>query len=247
MLDDVMSERIPRQITLLLRMKMKENTIHTGKYFVYGMDSKIVNEKLKEFRKKSYIDKLGVHFHRKTQNVSEWNIVDELNDSVDDFDLIDIVNIGGGLPVKYKNTSDFSIDAIFDKINNLNTFLKSKNIQLMIEPGRFISGPSVILETSVINVFDKNIILNASVYNSSPDIIVYSIKLLVDKENDSDESGTEYLLKGNTACSMDIFRYKVKFSTSPKVGDKIIFLNAGAYNYCTDFMSLKRLDTVIID
>ena len=62
------------KVNLLLRLKLRENTIRTEKYFVFGMSSEIVNEKLKELRKNKNIEKLGIHFNRKTQNTSEWNL-----------------------------------------------------------------------------------------------------------------------------------------------------------------------------
>ena len=32
-----------------------------------------------------------------------------------------------------------------------------------------------------------------------------------------------------------------------KVGDKIVFLNAGAYTYYADFFNLEKLETVVVD
>ncbi|MBL7169437.1 MAG: decarboxylase, partial [Candidatus Aenigmarchaeota archaeon] len=45
---------------------------------------------------------------------------------------------------------------------------------------------------------------------------------------------------------MDIFRYRVKLK-NPKVGDKIVFLNAGGYNFTTDFCNLPKLDVEFVD
>jgi len=53
------------------------------------------------------------------------------------------------------------------------------------------------------------------------------------------------LIKGKTPCSLDIFRYKVNLP-EVKVGDKIIFLNAGAYNFSTNFCRLNELKTEIV-
>lgn len=240
-------EENKQKIDVLIRTKMKENTIFTGRYYVYGIDTQKTNEIIKQLKQLEYINQLGVHFHRKTQNISEWDIYDEIQDSLTCLDEIDILNIGGGLPVKYKNTGDFSLEHILKKISELKNFLEKNNIQLMIEPGRFIAAPSVQLETQIINKIDKNLIINASVYNSSPDIIIYSIKLLTQNEIESNKSNQQYLIKGNTACSMDIFRYKVYYDKEPKIGDTITFLNAGAYNYHTNFMFLKEIETIIID
>ena len=233
------------RIDLLLRMKLKENTIFTGKYFVFGMNAKTVNEQIKELRKNKNIEKLGVHFHRKTQNVSEWNLVRELNDALsqETFQQIDLINIGGGLPVKYKNTSDKVLESIFKKINELKNFLNEKNIELWLEPGRFLAAQSVKLKTKIISIYDNNVIVNCSIYNTAMDSMLVSIRLLVEQEK---EKGKDYTIKGSTPCSLDIFRYNVKLE-NPKIGEEITFLNAGAYNFSSDFCNLRKLETRIVD
>jgi len=45
---------------------------------------------------------------------------------------------------------------------------------------------------------------------------------------------------------MDLFRYRVYLKDEPKVGGKITFLNAGAYNFSTDFCNLPTIETEII-
>lgn len=234
------------EITVLFRIKMKEFTVRTGRYYVYGMSSDEANKLIKENYDKNYIKKIGIHFHRKTQNISEWSIKEELQDSIGCWDKINIVNIGGGLPIKYKNSSDFNMDYIFNKIKSLKKYLDKKNIELYIEPGRFISGPAVKLECFVTSVVEKTIFVNCSVYNSFPDSIIFNLKLLVSGEIDN-ENIRPYLIKGCTPCSMDIFRYKVRFDKEIKAGDKITFINVGAYNFHTDFMWLEKIKTIIKD
>ena len=56
--------------------------------------------------------------------------------------------------------------------------------------------------------------------------------------------GQPYVIKGITPCSMDLFRYRV-YLNNPKVGDEIVFLNAGAYNFTTNFCDLPELETEI--
>ena len=58
--------------------------------------------------------------------------------------------------------------------------------------------------------------------------------------------GEYYLIKGNSPTRDDIFRYKVRLQ-DPKIGETITFLNAGAYNYTTDFFGYKKLRTIIVD
>jgi ornithine decarboxylase len=232
-------------INLFLRMRMKEYTIKTEKHFVFGMYSSQINELIPKLRKNSKINKLGMHFHRKTQNISEWSLKEELQDVLNENTLrqIDLLNIGGGIPVKYKNYSDDVLPYIFDKIKELKEWLNGYSIELIIEPGRFLAAPCIKLETEIIGINDNTIVVNCSVYNSAMDTFVAHIRLLVEGEL---EKGMQYTIKGCTPDSMDVFRYRA-YLENPKIGDKITFLNAGAYTFSTDFCNLAKLETVIVD
>jgi ornithine decarboxylase len=238
-------EKTKEKIQLLLRLKLKENTIKTEKYFVFGMDSNIVAKKIKELHNHKNISSLGIHFHRKTQNMAEWNLVYELENTFDEeiFKIIDVINIGGGLPSEYANTNVNVFSSIYKKIQELKQFLNKNKIKLVIEPGRFICAPAVKLITKIIAIHDNNIIVNASVYNSDMDALIVPVKLLVEGEL---EKGKSYVIKGITPCSLDLFRYKV-YLDNPKVGDTITFLNAGAYNFTTNFCDLDEIETKIVD
>ncbi len=233
------------KINILLRMRLKEHTIHTGKHYVFGMYSTQIIELIPFLRKKKYISKLGVHFHRKTQNISEWSLKYELENTlpIKILEHIDIVNIGGGIPSKYKNFSADVQKNIFDRIKELRTWLKKYNINMIIEPGRFIAAPSVRLEAEILNIYNNNIIINCSIYNGVMDTFISYIRLVVEGEL---SKGDAYTIKGKTPDSMDIFRYRV-FLKKPKKGDKIVFLNAGAYTFSTDFCGLDPIKTVIVD
>ena len=74
--------------------------------------------------------------------------------------------------------------------------------------------------------------------------ILVPVKLIVEGELEKGE-GKPYVIKGVTPCSMDLFRYRV-YLKEPKVGDKIIFLNAGAYNFSSDFCNLNELETKVV-
>ena len=234
------------EINLLLRMKFQERRISKGKYFVYGMDANTVNKLILELKDNDRIGKLGIHIHRKSQNTSEWAIKEELEESLslEVLKRIDLVNIGGGLPINYRNYTSEVLDYIFSQIQELKSWLKEKNIDLILEPGRFIAGPAVRLVTDILAIHNQDIIVNSSVYQGNTDAIFQdSLKLLIENEK---ESGKSYTIKGKTPCSLDIFRYKV-FLDNPKVGDEIVFLNAGAYNFNTDFCNLKKLKTEIVE
>ena len=61
-------------IDLLIRMKFQEHRITAGKYFIYGMESKKVNDLIFKISNNKLVDKLGIHIHRKSKNVRECEI-----------------------------------------------------------------------------------------------------------------------------------------------------------------------------
>jgi ornithine decarboxylase len=237
------------KINLSLRMKFREHRIGTGKYFVYGMPSAKINEIIKEIKDNKIIEQLGIHIHRKSQNVSEWDIVSDLKDSLnkESLEAINFVNIGGGLPSVYRSSNVEVFEYIFKKLEEAKNWLEEKNIKTWIEPGRFLAAPCIKLETEIIQAYDKNLIINTTIYNCALDNVLTNTKMLVEGELEKNEEGKEFLIKGNSPTRDDIFRYKVKLPEKIKVGDKITFLNAGAYNYTTDFFGYKKLETEIIE
>ena len=252
------------KINLSLRMKFQEHRIGSGKYFVYGMSSKKINEIVSEIgtpigctprnvsnistRGNKFIDKLGIHIHRKSQNTSEWEIKDELIDSLtkESLEKINFVNLGGGLPSVYRSLNTNVFPYIFSKLKDAKIFLDRYNIETYIEPGRFLAGPCIKLETEIIQIQEKNLVVNTTIYNCALDNILTGTKMLVENELPDEGTGDYYLIKGNSPTRDDIFRYKVKLKNQ-KIGDKIIFLNAGAYNYTTDFFGYKKLKTEILE
>ncbi len=236
------------KINLSLRMKFQEHRIGSGKYFVYGMASSKVNDLIRQIRNEGFIDKLGIHIHRKSQNTSEWRIKEEIQDSLDKdvLEKIDFLNFGGGLPIEYRGYTSKVLPYIFSKLVEAKEFLEEYNVESIIEPGRFVAAPAVRLETEIIQIHEKNIILNTTIYNCALDCILTGTKMLVEQELGDEQVGEFYLLKGNSPTRDDIFRYKVKLR-NPKIGDKIVFLNAGAYNYTTDFFGHKKLNTEIVE
>ena len=262
LIDFLTNNPIREKINLLLRLRLKENTVRTEKHFVFGMYSNIVNKRILQIAEDKIlmqsIENLGVHFHRKTQNMAEWNLVYELENDLNKKTLktIKVINIGGGLPSEYANTNTKVINSIKNKILELKKFLKKNKIKTIIEPGRYISAPCTKLVTEIIGIHENNIIVNASVYNTDLDALIVPVKLKIKNEYTKEQAETEkeknnkniqtYTIKGLTPCSLDLFRYKVYLDTK-KVGDKMIFLNAGAYNFASDFCELNKLESEIVE
>jgi len=242
----ILKEVLPKLSTtveLQLRMKIREHTIYTGKHFVFGISAEQVNAEMALLKNNTHISSLGIHFYRKTQNVSEWNFVFELERLLtkETLAVIDTLNVGGGLPSVYANSNVDVLPSIFEKLRELVAWCKKNKIQPMMEPGRFIVAPAVKLETTVIAQYDDTLIVDASIFNGALDTALLNLRLLIEGEQEKDGEGMQdYIIKGCTPDSTDIFRYKVKLPRK-KVGDKIVFLNAGAYTFSTDFCDLKKI------
>ncbi len=236
------------KINLMLRMRLKEHSIHTGKHYVFGMYSDEINKWIPKLRANKNINKLGIHFHRKTQNTNEWSLVDEISESLSEetMNSLDMINIGGGIPVRYKNYSLNLVNSIFKRIKEFRNFLHERSIKMIIEPGRFIAAPPVILETKIKQVIGKTIIVDCSIFNAAMDTFIADTRLLVEGELEDGSFENMYLIKGCTPDSRDILRYKV-YLKNPKKGDFIRFINAGAYNFSTDFCLLEKPENKIID
>jgi ornithine decarboxylase len=231
-----------KKLHLLLRVKLKEMSIRTERYYVFGMSAQTVNKRIEALKQHKNLAGLGVHFHRKTQNVSEWNVIYEIEQMLTKETLqhISWLNIGGGLPSLYANSNVDVEQGILDRISDCKQWLNDQHIEMMVEPGRYIAAPAVTLHTHIIGIHQGTIIVDASVYNSDMDALVVPVKLKVEGEV-SKEQGKPYAIKGSTPCSMDLFRYRV-YLKDPKVGDTITFINAGAYNFSTDFCDLEQLN-----
>src|SRR5271157_3188811 len=167
-LDALLKELKPEdRVDLFLRMRMKERTIKTEKHYVYGMYSSQINRLVKELRDDARIEHLGVHFHRKTMNISEWDLKGEISEVLEKetLEAMDMLDIGGGIPVEYKNYStDALLPGVLDRITELRLWLNNEyGIKLVSEPGRFIAGPCIELDAGVIGINGSTVLINCSV------------------------------------------------------------------------------------
>ena len=82
---------------------------------------KIIDNIIKELKKAHFIKDMVIHFHLKTQNMSEWNILGELEETFDEdfFKTITVMNMGGGIPASYANTNIKVFDNILKKIESV--------------------------------------------------------------------------------------------------------------------------------
>jgi|GEM_PF-2034679 len=182
--------------------------------------------------------KTGVLHHASSQvcDPDAWESkFKELHDFVSDSG-VDIVNLGGGVPVDYSG-SDRHLEGIDGVLKSGISELKSAGCRVICEPGRFIAAPACSLVTRVELLDDEKAVLNASLYSTHIDSILAGIKLPFRRIGVADnETIREYALLGSSLCNLDVFNHSASLPRL-SAGDIIVFDNAGAYNASSEFSS----------
>jgi len=201
--------------------------------------------------------RIGLHNHLLSQNTFPelWTAnLDALAHFVDMLReqglRLDAVDFGGGYPIDYGRGS-LPLEEIATLIAKTTARMRRAypDLRFIFEPGRKVVGESITLVATVAHVKTfrgANVaILDASLYNSSLDTLVVGLHLPVAKIGADDGPKMEYVLRGSTPDSLDVFSRKALL---PKLapGDRIAFLHAGAYSFWSDFISLKKPEHVFI-
>jgi len=257
-------ENMPRKPEVLVRVNTGVTISHPE--LSYSTDSYLgfpiaevmpVFKRLNELRKADKII-VGLHNHLLSQNtfLKLWKknlaaMTDYVEKLKKEGILLDIVDFGGGYPIDYgKETPLFEEVAalIANATGKMSEVFPA--LRFIFEPGRKVVGESITLIGKVIHVKEfkktKVAILNCSVYNSSLDTLIVDLFLPVDKiKEDNKKPLQEYVLRGSTPDSLDIFNKKVKLAEL-NPGDYLAFFHAGAYSLWSDFISLKKPDHLFL-
>lgn len=241
----------------------------SSKHGIYFDQLDEVKKVLKEYELKL----IGIHSHigsgSKPKDWQKWiatidNTLKIVNKEFADYD-IDFVDIGGGLPVAYKE------DEISMPVNEwgkqlTNTFEKfaleyGKDVQLQIEPGRFIVAGSGSLIAQVENVKhtpDYNFIIVNTGLNHNPRPSLYGsfhpISFIGWDEREL-EGEREYVIGGNLCESGDVFTVSDDGTLLPRkfpivhVGDLMVMGMIGAYSYVmkSEYNSMNLPASVMVD
>lgn len=192
---------------------------------------------------------IGLSFHvgSQTKNSNRHiQAIDVCEQLARDYGLC-IIDIGGGFPVDYYQQS-VNLDQFFIPLNDRLQHL-DKSIQVISEPGRFISGPCFTSICSIVGISDRIdarwYYINDGLYGTYSgvafDHIEYNMHVFSD-----DKQCTTSVLTGPTCDSIDVV---VKKAWLPQlnIGDVVVGFNMGAYTYATSttFNSISK--TLIVD
>jgi len=184
-------------------------------------------ERLSEQNGKVLAGISGLHFHTNSE-ASEFSgllaTVRHLTDRIAPlFERLEWVNLGGGY--------------LFDKSGHIEEFeecvetLKGRfGLTVFIEPGTAIVRRSCYLVTSVVDTFvsdGRSVAVLDSSTSHWPEIFEYQFE--PDVIGDIEDGPYEFVLAGATCLAGDLFG-TYAFDTPVRIGDKVIFANAGAYS-----------------
>ncbi|MFS8136595.1 MAG: bifunctional aspartate kinase/diaminopimelate decarboxylase [Thermomonas sp.] len=205
-----------------------------GKESKFGLSAQRVDE-FAELARSLDIRITGMHAHLGSgiETVNHWQeVVDELAGFARRIGTIEILDIGGGLPIPYSDDDEpFDLDAWAEGLAEIKAVHPA--FKLAIEPGRFLVAEAGVLLARASQVIEKdgvlrvgldagmNALIRPALYDAWHDIINLSrLNAVCDGE---------FEVVGPICESSDVFGQRVKLPMTTAPGDVMILADAGAY------------------
>ncbi len=159
-----------------------------------------------------------------------------------------VLNMGGGIPVKYMQESLKIEDVAYYVKGLLRKYFPTPPYELQIEPGRGIVGDQGLMVVSVIGKARRGeenwLYIDAGVFNGLAEALG-GIRYPVYLERDG---GLKRWVIGGVSCdSMDVVAREV-YLPEPEVGDRMFLLSAGAYTtvYASEFNGFPKPEVIAL-
>ena len=174
------------------------------------------------------VDKIeGLHFHTVFSTTDYLPLVETITllkqKLGDKLSQLKWLNLGGG----YLYSQIHNHQPFIDLVKQLKI---EYDLEVYIEPGKTIVGNAGYLITTVIDCFTSDgkiiAVLDTSI-NHNPEVFEYQKKPELLEAND--EGQYSCFLVGSSCLAGDIFG-EYQFESMPKVGDRLVFSNVGAYS-----------------
>lgn len=198
----------------------------------------------KELISKYKLNVIGVHCHIGSGFYTTNNFkkaVQNIIKLASQFENLNFIDIGGGFGVRYsleQNAIDLDLfyNAIADRLDSL-----PKNVELRIEPGKFLVAESTCLLTKVTNVKKSDNVTFIGTDTGMNHIIrpaLYSTQHQIVNISNSEANPEKVTIVGNICETSDVLGKDLQIP-SPEEGDILGILSAGAY--CSSMSSLYNL------
>ncbi len=224
-----------------IRLKVSNNgsLINLSNKFGATLNECITIAKLAK-QKKIGLNGITFHVGSQAESLSVWETalkeVSKLKDALAKVNIVPkSLNIGGGFPVGFNNTIP-KIELIGETILSSIKKYKLSSLDLQCEPGRYIVASSGIIVASIIGETKRNkdnwLYLDLGRFQAFIELfesmgILYRV-INIHRYSKTKET-RPYTLTGPTCDSYDTIATNIALPASTKVGDKLAFLDAGAY------------------
>ena len=224
----------------------------------FGCSINMAKELMLEAQKKGLIPS-GISFHVGSQqtNIKRWEEALETCFEVYSFlknenITLDFINIGGGIPVNYKDYN-FNLENFAKQLNNqIKNIFKKELPKIMIEPGRFLVAESGIIESEVVLVSKKDyednrrwVYLDIGRFGGLAETEAEAIKYKILPVNKEKYEAGPVIIAGPSCDGADILYEKHNYELPLNIvsGDKVRIYSTGSYTsvYASDFNGLQRL------
>ena len=214
----------------------------------FGVDEETALSILEYAREKGLVP-VGITFHVGSQcnNLRNWFIA--IRNSSRLWEMarrkglrLQVLNMGGGIPVRYMQESLKIEDIAYYVRGLLRKYFPTPPYELQVEPGRGIVGDQGLLVAKVIGKAkrgDENwLYVDTGVFNGLAEALG-GIRYPVYVEREGDLK--EWVVGGVSCDSMDVIAKRI-YLPEPEVGDRIYFLSTGAYTtvYASEFNGFPK-------
>ena len=227
---------------LWLRIDLGHGDGHHAKVNTGGLEAKfgLPAQRVEEFvhaARQLDVRITGLHAHLGSgiETVDHWRrVVDELGGFARRIGSVEVIDIGGGLPIPYSDDDEpFDLAAWAQGLASIKAV--HPMFELAIEPGRFLVGEAGVLLAHATQVVDKdgirrvgldagmNALIRPALYDAWHDILNLS---RLDAPTDG-----EFDVVGPICESSDVFGRRVKLPVATAPGDAMLVADAGAYGY----------------
>lgn len=149
--------------------------------------------------------------------------------------LLDLINLGGGFPA-FETEDDLMVYTKQIGLDLIDVFGYSRNLRIMLEPGRALAANAGIVATSVVlnsktRTEQPWLYLDAGVFSGFVETLDEAIVYPIVDELPLDILVRNYCVAGMTCDSADVLYEKKKreLPVDLKEGDVLYFMNAGCY------------------